>query len=157
MKLKLQQFFSLALITGVAFVSCRKNEYAQNSPIIIKEFTFPVSTASELHTVSSPAFTKDMKLQIFDNNSITYEIYEDSAAKLIDYITSVQIRYGDSSVDGPIIALLPGKYKPGWATGTVGNFRNSFIYDTMINSNVPKYLNVTSTKDSLGLIRGQIR
>lgn len=157
MKLKLQQFLSLALITGVAFVSCRKNEYAQNTPIIIKEYVFPVSTASQLHPVSSPAFTKDMKMEIFDDNSITYEIYEDSAGTRSDVITSVEIRSGDSSVNGPIIALLPGKYRSGWATGTVGNFRKSFIYDTMMNANVQKYLNVVSTQEPLGLVRGQIR
>ena len=156
MKLKLYylSIFSLSLFI---ITSCQKTSgYTDLGGQILKQFDIIMSTTNENHTVVSPYSTLTMNLQVLDSRSINYEVFIDKANKAGDYVTVVEIKLGDPSmVDGPLLVNLTGKFRQGWATGLVGGLRQSLI-DTLLNNSIPKYINVKTQREPLGLVRGQI-
>ena len=156
MKLKLYylSIFSLSLLI---ITSCQKTSgYTDLGGQILKQFDITMATTNENHTVNSPYSSVTMNLQVLDSRSINYEVFIDKANKAGDYVTVVEIKLGDPSmVDGPLLVNLTGKFRQGWATGLVSGLRQSLI-DTMLNNNIPKYINVKTQREPLGLVRGQI-
>ncbi len=156
MKLKLY-YLSIFSLTLMIITSCQKTSgYTDLGGQILKQFDIIMATTNENHTVVSPFSSVTMSLQVLDSRSINYEVFIDKANKAGDYVTVVEIKLGDPSmVDGPLLVNLTGKFRQGWATGLVNGLRQSLI-DTMLNNNIPKYINVKTQREPLGLVRGQI-
>ena len=155
MKSSLYQFLIISLLVGT--VSCSKpNNYAEFTSEVRREFKVTVATTNENHYVASPYSSVTLDLKVFADNSINYLVFIDSARNRGDAIKSVEVRLGDPITEnGTLLAVLPGKFASGYAQAIIKNLRASFI-DTLLNDNIPKYINVVTYAEPVGLVRGQM-
>ncbi len=153
------KLYTLSIITLSVLIlaSCAKTSgYTDLGGQILKQYDVTMATTNQNHVVTSPYSSVTMNLQILDNKSINYEVFVEKANKAGDYVTAVEINLGDpSTASGPLLVSLIGKFRQGWATGITSGLRASLV-DTLLNNNIPKYINVKTTKEPLGLVRGQI-
>lgn len=156
MKLKV-----IALSTIVSYLltmsACQKTSgYTDLSGQILRQFDIIMATTNQNHAVNSPYSTQTMSLQVLDSRAINYEVFIEKANKAGDYVTAVEIKLGDPTmIDGPLLVNLTGKFRQGWATGFVGGLRQTLV-DTLLNNSIPKYVNVKTQREPLGLVRGQM-
>ena len=151
--------YTAAIISFAIFAlqSCvKKNGDSQLIGRIAKQYKITMATTNENFVVASPFSTTQMSFQILDDKSINYEVFVDSANRKGDVVTAVEVRLGNPMTDnGPLLVSLTGKFRAGWATGLVAGVRQTLL-DTIMNDNIPKYINVLTGREPLGLVRGQI-
>lgn len=153
------KFYTAAIFCFALFSlsSCvKKNGDSELIGRIVKQYKIAMSTTNENFIVASPFSTSLMNFQILDDKSINYEVFVDSANRKGDVVTAVEVRLGNPMTDnGQLLISLTGKFRAGWATGLVAGLRQSLL-DTIMNNNIPKYINVLTGREPMGLVRGQI-
>lgn len=145
------------LLVFFVFFSCSKtNNYNTVVNEVRQEFFINVASTNENFVVTSPYASATLNFKVMVDNGIEYKLIILNPVVSGEFIKGIEIRLGDPNTDnGPLLAVLPGKFGPGTAQGIVTGFRNSFI-DTLLNNGINKYINVITANQPLGYLRGQI-
>lgn len=145
------------LLVFFVFFSCSKpNNYSTVINEVRQEFFINVASTNQNFVVSSPYADGVFNLKVMVDNGIEYKLNIPNPVTFAEFFNTIEIRLGDPNTDnGPLLAVLPGRFGPGTAQGILTGLRNGFI-DTLLNVNIPKYINLITTNQPLGYLRGQI-
>lgn len=146
----------IASLAVLFFVGCNKGneDYSIMGPEILKEWRI-ILQASEV--TPSPQGRNDngtLTLQVRENRSIVYQ-YNITTLAQGDMITGGAIYAGPRGSNGMLMFDLEPRPSPAYATGVRSNLRQSLI-DSLLNSNISKYVQLSSTALPAGVVRGQL-
>lgn len=142
----------LVALIAVSISSCDDDDEDILQPNLVKEWTIPLSALNENPAPAGRTETGTAKLQLYDDNTLKYEISVTGLASG-DAITGGHLHSGNPVTNGPVILGLDPQFTGNTATGTVTIPRESLV-DSIQGSNV--YINLHTTQVASGLIRGQL-
>jgi hypothetical protein len=144
---------ALSLSLLVAF-SCSEDD--DDGPETVMESTVTLGTSEEIPTVMNRSETGTAKFKLNSDSSLTFDLSV-SNLDATDALTMARIYTGGPvDVGAPVITLVDNstvKFQGSTASGTVKI--SSTLFENLKNSG-DFYVNILSTKLSLGLVRGQM-
>jgi hypothetical protein len=136
----------------VAVVSCSKSNTATNATVS-KHWDVVLNSKFEAPAPASRTETGTASLDLYSNNTMKYTVTVNGLAAG-DYLNAAHIHTGDPLTSGPVILSFNPTFTGSTATGTV-NVRST-LADSLKNATTDFYVNVHSTQQPTGLLRGQV-
>jgi hypothetical protein len=119
---------------------------------VIREWNFTISSSNQNYIYGGPEAEANFHMVVLSDSSVRYDVKIDSAA---DRITGARINLGDPVSEGALILELPVRIYSTYASGVLTGLAPALM-ETLLNNNIDKYINITSDKAPLGLVRGQL-
>ncbi|GEO08939.1 CHRD domain-containing protein [Segetibacter aerophilus] len=150
MKIKLYTSIYILACLAIATSCNKRNDYNGNVEVI-KEWNFTLSSFNENYATPAIETSATFHMVALADNSIRYDVKIDSA----DRIVAARINLGDPLTEGSLLIDLPVRIYSTYASGVLPGLRAGLM-DTLLNNDIEKYINITSNKAPLGLVRGQL-
>lgn len=144
-------FFAIVLFL---FSSCKKDNDYISEVFIKKEWKVDLSTTKVVPQVSGRTDHAVAVLYLMDNNELHYYIYFDQALQAGDSPTTAKLSLGSATQNGTVLIDLQN---PAFNTARESKGKitlNEATITSLLSQSL--YLQVASTQQSAGLVRGQV-
>lgn len=144
-------FFAIVLFL---FTSCKKDTDYISEVFIKKEWKVDLSTTKVIPQVTGRTDHAVAVLYLMDNNELHYYIYFDQALQAGDSPTMAKISLGNATQNGTVLIDLQN---PAFNTARESRGKinlNEATITSLLSQSV--YLQVASTQQNAGLVRGQV-
>lgn len=146
-----RHFLSAGTLVLILLQSCEHDPIP--GPSLLKSWEeVPVKAAYEIPAPAGRNEEGDATLELYSDNSLKYSFHIHNLSPS-DTLTFAHIHFGDAGTPGPVLINLQPSFIGSGATGTIPDLRQGQI-DTLLN--MPVYINVHSTKQPAGIVRGQL-
>ncbi|HEX8462589.1 MAG TPA: CHRD domain-containing protein, partial [Segetibacter sp.] len=147
------KFYPVAFIIAIFFfAACSKENNYSEPRVVLKESIITLSTSRTNYFTFGINSSSTLQIRIFDDSSFTYDAV---SADLGDQITGATINYGDPVSEGRIMIDLKPRISGQHITGAIFGM-SAGLLDSLVNDNIPKYFNITTSRLTNGLVRGQL-
>jgi hypothetical protein len=153
LKVPLRLFFFVASLSFL-FTSCKKDTDYVSEVFIKKEWKVDLATTKVVPQVAGRADHAVAVFYLMDNNELHYYIYFDQTLQAGDNPTTAKLSLGNSSETGAVLIDLQN---PAFSTARESKGKitlNEATIASLLSKSI--YLQVASTQQTGGLVRGQV-
>lgn len=147
-------FMLVLLSASLLFFACQRQEDYSVPVELLKEWRMDVVSAKVIPTLQGRADTGDLIVQVRDDRTVVYQYNVHTFADN-DYVQGGGIYFGNAQSNGPLMLNFVGRSSARVSSGILTNLRQSLI-DSLLDSRIPKYVQLHSTRVPSGFARANL-